>query len=93
MFWYNDLEKKFFFLDWFRNCKFMGFYEIFDVLYNLCDFGENGENICYWYLLFIGQDRIVISENDEYIEIFLKFGRLRLLYFKEEFFIILCRLR
>ena len=37
---YNDLEKKSFFLDRFRNCKSMGFYtgfaydEIFDALHN-----------------------------------------------------------
>ena len=41
---YNDLEKKSFSLDRFRNCKSMGFYEIFDALYNLCDSGENRKN-------------------------------------------------
>lgn len=90
---YNDLEKKSLSLDRFRNCKSMGFYEIFDALYNLCDSGENGENIRYWHSSSTGQDRTVLSENDEYTETFPKPGRPRLLHPKEELFITLCRLR
>ena len=75
---YNDLDKKSFSLDWFRNCNSMGFYtgfandKIFDALYiyNLCDPGENGKNICYWHSSSTGQDTTVLSENDEYIETF-----------------------
>ena len=44
--------------------------EIFDVLYNLCDPGENGENIRYWHSSSTGQDTTVLTENDEYIETF-----------------------
>ena len=53
----------------------MGFYtgfaneEIFDALYNLCDPGENGENIRHWHSSSTGQDTTVLSENDEYINI------------------------
>ena len=94
---YNHLEKKSFSLD--RFSKSMWFYtgfaneEIFDALYNLCDPGENGENIRYWHSSSTGQDRTVISENDEYTETFPKPGRPRLLHPKEELFITLCRLR
>lgn len=46
---YDELEKKSFSIDRFRNCKSLGFNtgfasdEIFDALYNFCDPGENGE--------------------------------------------------
>ena len=94
---YNHLEKKSFSLD--RFSKSMWFYtgfandEIFDALYNLCDPGENGENIRYWHSSSTGQDTTVLSENDEYTETFPKPGRPRLLHPKEELFITLCRLR
>ena len=95
----DDLEKKSFSLNRFKNGKSMGFYtgfadgEIFDALYDFCDPGENGENIRYWHSSSTDQDTTVLSENNEYLESFPKPGRPRLLHPKEELFITLCRLR
>ena len=95
----DDLEKKSFSLNRFKNVKSMGFYtgfadsEIFDALYDFCDPGENGENIRYWHSSSTDQDTTVLSENNEYLESFSKPGRPRLLHPKEELFITLCRLR
>lgn len=93
---WDDLEKKSFSLNRFKNGKSMGFYtgfadgEIFDALYDFCDPGENGENIRCWHSSSTEQDTTVLSE---YLESFSKPYRPRLLHPKEELFITLYSLR